>query len=82
MIIRFSHRSHVERMEQELENPETRRAVNEVVERVMNESYEIRPSLTSGANGPQRNAAQRSHLVRAAQAMGARVVDDQEDEAQ
>ena len=79
--IHFLHRSHVERMEQELNDPETRRVVNEVFAKVMDDSYEIQPSLAAtGANASQQSAAQRSHLVRAAQAMGARVVDEKEEE--
>ena len=79
--IKFSHRSHVERMAQELDDPETRLAVTEVFARVMDGTYEIQSSLAAtGANGPQQGAAQRSHLVRTAQAMGARVVDEKEEE--
>ena len=79
--IKFAHRSHVERMAQELDDPETRLAVTEVFARVMDGTYEIQSSLAAtGANGPQQGAAQRSHLVRTAQAMGARVVDEKEEE--
>ena len=78
--IRFSHRSHVERMEQELEDPETRTAVAEASARVLEGAYELRPSLLSTAgNGPEHSAARRSPMVRAAQAMGARILDEKEE---
>ncbi len=78
--IRFSHGSHVERMEQELSDPETRQAVAEASARILNGAHELRPSLiANGGNGPRQNRAQRSPLVRAAQAMGARVVDEKEE---
>ena len=78
--VRFSHRSHVERMEQELEDPETRTAVAEASAKVLEGAYELRPSLLSTAgNGPERGVARRSPMVRAAQAMGARIVDEKEE---
>ena len=79
--IRFSHGSHVERMEQELADPETRHAVAEASARILNGAHELRPSLmANGGNGPRQSRAQRSPLVRAAQAMGARIVDEKEEE--
>ena len=79
--IRFSHGSHVERMEQELSDPETRRAVAEASAKILNAAHELRPSLiANGSNGPRQSRAQRSPLVRAAQAMGARIVDEKEEE--
>ena len=78
--VRFSHRSHVERMEQELEDPDTRTAVAEASARVLERAYELRPSLLATAgNGPEHSAARRSPMVRAAQAMGARIVDEKEE---
>ena len=79
MTLRFPFVSHVERMEEELGDPVTRRELQEVLARITGNTYSVSVSLAASAeNGPQRGAARRSHLVRVAQAMGARVVDEKE----
>ncbi len=80
IILKFAYRSNMERMQSELDNPESHRALNDAVERAMGGKYEVRAALASGGNGAgMQTAAQRSGLVRAAQAMGARVVGERED---
>ena len=81
VTIKFSHRSHVERMHQELENPDIRRAVQEALGEVLGGSYEMVVSEIDGdAAGPRGGARPRGHLVRAAQAMGAQVVEEKKEE--
>ena len=80
LTVTFSHRSHVERMQQELGNPDVRRAVNEAVSEVLGGSYEIAVSEIKGdTSGPNGGAKRTGHLVRAAQAMGAQVVEEKEE---
>ena len=80
ILVRFPYASHIERMEEELNDPEVRRSVAEVVSKVMDGPYDLRPTLMAGStNGPRQSAAQRSPLVRAAQALGARVVSEKEE---
>ena len=82
ITLKFTYLSHVERVEQELSDPETRRAVQEVLARVMGSPYDVQVSLTAADNNATgRPASRRSQLVRAAQAMGARVVDEKEEES-
>ena len=82
ITLRFPYMSHVERMREELEDPETRRALKDVLRDEMDGPYEVEVSLVDeGSGGRQQSAALRSHLVRAAQAMGARVVDEKEEES-
>ena len=82
ITLRFSYISHVERMEQELDDPAIRRELQEVFDKAMGGTYEIQVSLAdSNDDGPRLGPAQRSHLVRAAQAKGARVVAEKEDES-
>ena len=82
VILKFSHQSNMERMQQELDNPESRRAFMEALTKVMDSEYDVKISLVDGGNGAaNQNAAQKSHLVRAAQAMGARVVGEKEEES-
>jgi len=81
ITLRFSYVSHVDRMRQELEDPETRKIVKEVFAGVMEGPYEVEVSLAADEDTrPNKSAAQQSHLVRAVEAMGGRVVDEQEEQ--
>ena len=81
ITLKFSHRSHMERMEEELADPQSRKVLQDAFAKVLDGTYEIRVSVIGGErNGPGQKASQRSHLVRAAQAMGARVVSEKEEE--
>jgi DNA polymerase-3 subunit gamma/tau len=80
LTLKFPYRSHVERMQEELNDPETRKVVEEVLGRVMDGPYKLEVSLAVSRNDPTaRRAANTSHLVRAAQAMGAHVVGQTEE---
>jgi DNA polymerase-3 subunit gamma/tau len=81
ITLKFSHRSHVERMQEELENPESKKALKDALANAMGSPYEVEVSVVAGDNsGPQQSASQRSHMVRIAQKMGARVVEEKEEE--
>ena len=79
--LRFSYRSHMERMEEELQDPQSRKVLMDALAEALDGPIDIRLSVVEGrGNGPDQKVAQTSHLVRAAQAMGARVVDEKEDD--
>ncbi len=81
IILKFAHRSNMERMQQELENPECRRAFNEALTTAMNDSYQVKLTVVNGGNGSTNsNISQKSHLVRVARSMGARVLDEKEEQ--
>ena len=81
ITLKFSYRSHMERMEQELDDPQTRKVLQETLEKALDGPYKIQVSLVDGqVSGPQQSASRRSHLVRVAQAMGAKVVGEKEEE--
>ena len=72
IVVQYAHASHLERIEEELDDPQTRRLVEEAFEQVLGQSYKIRVSGADASNGGTRpNPVQSSHLVRAAMAMGA-----------
>ena len=80
IILRYPSRSNVERMQQELDIPESKRALYDAIANAMGTKYEVQVALSDGANGSgARRASQASHLVQAAQAMGARVVNEREE---
>ena len=74
IVVRFAHGSHIDRIQQEIDNPTVSRQLKEIISQTMGNDYELVPELISGSNGPIRQANQ-SHLVRAAQSMGARLVE-------
>jgi len=80
IVLKFTHKSNMERMQQELENPECRKTFNDVIAKAMDKNYEVRLTvLTVNGGSAMQSASQKSPLVRAAQAMGARVLADNEE---
>jgi DNA polymerase-3 subunit gamma/tau len=80
IVLKFTHKSNMERMQQELENPDCRRTFNDVLAKAMDKNYEVRLTvLTVNGGSVTQSASQKSPLVRAAQAMGARVLADNEE---
>jgi len=80
IVLKFTHKSNMERMQQELENPDCRRTFNDVIAKAMDKNYEVRLTvLTVNSGNVTQSASQKSPLVRAAQAMGARVLADNEE---
>ena len=80
ITLKFSHKSHMERMEQELSDPQTRKVVANALAKAMGDTYDISLGVVeTAANGTRRSPATRSHLVRAAQSLGAKVIDEKED---
>ncbi len=77
--LEFSHPSHKERMEEEIEDVESGRVLKEALSKALDTPVETIVCVVNGqGNGPRQSAAQRSHLVRQAQQWGARVVDEAE----
>jgi hypothetical protein len=80
LTLMFAHRAHMERMQEEFDDPSSRKLVRDAVQTALGSEYEIQVTLADGGgNGPKQNVAQKSHLVRAARMMGARVVAEKEE---
>ncbi len=83
LVVRFAHSSHVERINQEIENPSVRRELKQALSRIIGGGeYELVPELISRDNGSDTRRANQSHLVMAAQRMGARLVEKFEEETE
>jgi DNA polymerase-3 subunit gamma/tau len=80
IVAPFPHESHYDRFKGEMDNPGVRREVSAIINKAMGADYEIVGELSTENSGPTRKQANQSHLVRAAQLMGARIVDQREDE--
>ena len=74
IIVRFAHSSHIERIREETGNPAVNRELKDVISQTMGGDYELVAELQSDEGGLNIRQANQNHLVRAAQAMGARVV--------
>lgn len=75
LILRFGSRSNMERLKEELQTPEGRKAMGEGMEAVLGSQMEVRVEMAeSVSEGP----AQGGHLVRMALARGGRIVQESE----
>ena len=80
LTLMFAHRAHMERMQEEFDDPSSRKLVRDAVQTALGGELEIEVTLADGGgNGPKQNVAQKSHLVRAARMMGARVIAEKEE---
>ena len=75
IVVRFAHSSHIERAEEEIGNPSVRRELNQAIEKAMGSEFELVVELLTGGDRASVRQTNQSHLVRAAQAMGARLVE-------
>ena len=78
LVLPFSHRTNMERMQEEMEEPNGHRMVTEAVAKSFGESYGFKLTLNGEpGNGEEAHRpAQRSPLVRTAMGMGARIVEE------
>ena len=78
LVVAFTHRSHLERMQQELDDPQSMKAINEAIAQSLGNSYHL--SLTLDGNGKSSivSSPTESPLVRAAMGMGARILEERE----
>ena len=77
LVLTFLHSSHLERVNSEIEDPLVNGQFESVLENVLGKKYKISVELASSevksVGGP---IGQKSHLVRAAQSLGARIVEE------
>jgi DNA polymerase-3 subunit gamma/tau len=78
MVLSFNHRTNMERMQEEMGDPNSRSTVAEAVEKFFGTPYTFKLVLMqeTGDSGSTRSA-QQSPLVRAALGMGARIIQEQ-----
>ena len=76
LCLPFAHRTHMERMQEEMDDPKGRRMVSDVISQCFGRSYEFKLTLIegNGAGSSSPASAQNSPLVRAAMGMGARII--------
>ena len=77
----FQHSSHAERLEGEIEDPLIRNQIMDATLKILGTRYDIEVTHPeSGSSISGRPASQRSHLVRAAQSLGATIIEERKKE--
>ena len=77
----FQHSSHAERLEGEIEDPLVRNQIMDATLKILGTRYDIEVTHPeSGNSNSGRPASQRSHLVRAAQSLGATIIEERNKE--
>ena len=78
LVLPFTHRANLERMEEEIGDPKCRRLVGDAFNTAFGGTYEFRLTLLDDNrdNGGSSGAAQNSPLVRVALGMGARIIEE------
>ncbi len=79
LVLPFTHRANLERMQEEIGDPKCRTLVGDAVSRAFGETYEFKLTLLEDnrENGGPSGAARNSPLVRAAIGMGARIIEEE-----
>ena len=80
LVLPFTNRANLERIEEELEDPASRKRMTDALAAAFGEGCEYQLTLANGqqASGNANKTAQQSPLVRAALGMGARIIQEQE----
>ncbi|MFQ6026516.1 MAG: DNA polymerase III subunit gamma/tau [Dehalococcoidia bacterium] len=78
LVLPFAHRTNMERMQEEMDDPAARSLVTEAVNKFFGASYSFRLTLSEemGERPGNGRAAQQSPLVRTALGMGARILEE------
>ena len=81
LVLGFSNKANLERMQEEMDDPGSRRQVSEAVSEAFGTAYELRIGMANGGGATANTAktAQQSSLVRTALGMGARVLEEIEE---
>lgn len=74
LVLEFRTRPNMERLQEEIDNPDARRQIQETVRSVTGVQYNLRLCLAD--QGAGRAVAPRGHLVRAARNLGAQIVQE------
>ena len=78
LVLPFTHQSHMERVQSELDDPQGIKAVEEAILKSFGGSYQLKLTLAGGGKSTSPPTANDSHLVRAAISMGARITEERD----
>ena len=75
----FSHRSHMERMKEELDNPESNRTFQETLSSALGNTAPLKLVFAAANGSDTRNSTAQSPMVRVALGMGGKILEETED---
>ena len=78
LVLGFAHRSHLERMQEELDDPQAMKVVTEALAKSLGASYQVKLTLLDDNGASNTSSTAQSPLVRAALSMGARIIEERE----
>ena len=78
LVLTFAHKSHMERMQEELDDPQGRRGVEEALASSLGAPYQLKLVLSGDDGSGGVSVTTQSSLVRAAINLGARIVEERE----
>ena len=78
LVVAFSHRSHLERMQEELDDPQGMRSVEQAMTKSLGTLYRLKLDLSEEAASSGPLVSTQSPLVRAAMNMGGRILEERE----
>ena len=78
LVLGFAHRSHMERMQEELDDPQGMRTIRDAMTKSLGASYLLTLKLLDGASGANGPSKVLSPLVRTALGMGARIIEERD----
>ncbi len=87
LVLPFRNAANLDRMNEELADPKVRNTIEAAIEQSFGTRYPFQVALAgAGSNGggaarPARGSVQESHLVRTAMGLGARIIEDDQQEA-
>lgn len=76
LIVRFSHQSNCERLQEELDEPRCRLAVEQVLSETLGGQFTLKVEAISSKQADSSDS-NHGHLIRAAMSLGGQIVDDQ-----
>ena len=78
LVLAFAHRSHLDRMQEELDDPQSMKTIEEALVKSLGASYRLRLTSLGGDGAGDAPSPTQSPLVRAALNMGARITEERE----
>ena len=78
LLLTFAHRSHLERMQEELDDPQGKKTVEDALLKSFGSALGLKLTLSEDNGGATTPSATQSPLVRAALSMGARITEERE----
>ena len=78
LVLTFRHRTNQERMQQELDDPQSFKAINDAVAQLLGASFQVRLATAGNAKPRTASSPMDSLLVRTALGMGGRILEEKE----